>query len=147
MAVGVTLRLEEAHNTFYHLLGSSCVAFPYDQHLPPKLLQFSPIAGVAGLVLGQFLLPEPGPGGWLHPAVPTAVAVPEASVDEDYLPASRKNEVGCSRQIAPVQAVPVAQGMQHASDNQLRLGVLASDTRHAVASLLGCQHICHGHMV
>ncbi len=56
--------------------------------------------------------------------------VPETSVHEDDLAAGAKHEVGFSGKVAPVQAIAVAESVDHAADDEFGSGVRGSDRRH-----------------
>jgi hypothetical protein len=56
--------------------------------------------------------------------------MPKATMNENSFLSANKCYVRLPWQIFPVQAVPVSKRMKQAADNQLRLGVLAFDSRH-----------------
>jgi hypothetical protein len=65
------------------------------------------------------------------------VQMPEASMDEATDAVLRKNDVRIARQIAPMEAEAVAQGVEQAPDDKFRLGILAANAGHQAAALLG----------
>jgi len=55
-----------------------------------------------------------------------------------------KNYVGFARQGSDILAITESPGKKESSDQYLRLGLLAGDTRHDAASLLSRELICQG---
>ena len=64
-------------------------------------------------------------------------------MDEDYGAVFRENNVGTTWQISTMEPVTEAEREESAADEALRLRVLPTNLRHAVAALSGCQHVGH----
>ena len=90
---------------------------------------------VALFVAFYFLLPELAIVLGQHEVFAAFVTVPEAAVDEDDGAVFAQHYVGGAGQALDIYAVAVAMGMQVATHNQLGLGVLALDARHALVPL------------
>ena len=86
---------------------------------------------VLGIALGQYEISA------------VFVAVPKAAVDEDDCLVFAQYYVGGAGQAFDIYAVAVAVGMQVAAHNQLGLGVLALDARHAPVPLFFSHPVCH----
>jgi hypothetical protein len=56
--------------------------------------------------------------------------MPKAAMYEYDFAAPGENDIGRTRQVAPVDPEPVAQSMRHLPDNQLRLTVGFADEGH-----------------
>lgn len=67
--------------------------------------------------------------------------VPEAAMHEDDFLAARKNDVRLAGQVRPMQFVLHLQCVEHRADDNLGLCVFTLDSRHAPASLLGCEYV------
>jgi hypothetical protein len=63
--------------------------------------------------------------------------MPEATVHEDGRSERLENNVGATREIASVEAISEAGGMESATDGELRLGVFAPDRGHRAAADAG----------
>jgi hypothetical protein len=68
---------------FFDIFGFT---FPYDKNFPPQGIQQMNIAGIALLVLSEFLVPKFAPCLWRRGLPTTWVSVPKAAIDEDYFP-------------------------------------------------------------
>ena len=73
----------------------------------------------------------------------TLVPVPIASVDEDYLTASRQNHIRSPGQIFAMKSKPESHRMQHPADDKLGCCVLSAYARHQRAPLFDRQLIDH----
>jgi hypothetical protein len=58
------------------------------------------------------------------------VTMPEAAMDEDHGASTRKHQVRLSWQRCAVQPISVACGVQQASDDHFRFGILGLDCLH-----------------
>ena len=95
------------------------------------------------LVLGQLLCPEACVRGGYWRTQAASMPVPKASVNKQDLLPRGKHQVRAAGERSLMQPVPVAEGMNQPSHQHLRLGVFASDSRHAQMALGGCQNIGH----
>lgn len=104
------------------------LTLPHFKNQPPTRDKFLPNHLPAPLVRGQLVLPEPGigRGGLIVPRTP----VPETTVDEHRNPAGLVRDVGTARDSRILDSVAQAPGMQQASNDKLRFGVLAPDGGH-----------------
>jgi len=71
------------------------------------------------------------------------MSVPETTVNEDDLPASRKNEIGTSGEQTAVKAEPISESMEYPSDGAFRLGIAPPNGTHDVAAFLRRKHVGH----
>ena len=110
-------------------------AFPNGDDGPGEGVEALGVEFVAGDVGGDFLLPEGGVGLWFHVLGTTAVAVPEAAVDEDDGAVLGQHEVGGAGESAVIEPVAVATSPQFAPDGPLRTGVPGTDAGHVVGAL------------
>ncbi len=65
------------------------------------------------------------------------MAVPEAPVHEDDLPARAEHEIGLSGQIAPMKAESVSEPMQQPAHREFGLHAFAPDASHILGTTLG----------
>ena len=98
---------------------------------------------IALFVAFYFLFPEWGVALGHYKVTATFVPVPEAAVYEDGGAVLAQHYVGGAGQALDIYAVAVAVGMQVTAHNQLGLGVLALDARHALVPLLCGHSVCH----
>jgi hypothetical protein len=61
--------------------------------------------------------------------------MPETAMNENHCAIFRKNDVGLSRQVLPVQPKPVAETMKKASHADFRSGIRAAYRSHVAAAL------------
>ena len=111
-------------------------AFPDHEHGPAHSPQLRTVGLVALLVPVQLRLPILKAGTRDSSGTATRVQVPKAAVHENHFPLGRKYNVGASRQIGSMKPVAETTAMQKASDLTLRLGVLALDAPHILASAI-----------
>jgi hypothetical protein len=98
---------------------------------------------VALSVVFNLLSPE-FPSGFRDGGTPAPlVTMKEAGVHEDDLAVSRKNDVGCSRQIAPVEAEAVAHAVNQRTDMSFRDRILRFDVLHDCGAFGNSKHIRH----
>jgi len=64
----------------------------------------------------------------------TRVAVPETSVDEDHLLLARKDKVRLSREVRPVKAEAVAEGVDQSTNLDLGFRIRRFDAAHQPAA-------------
>lgn len=62
--------------------------------------------------------------------------VPEASMHKDCLLAGGKDYIGTAGEILAMQPEAIPEPMRERTNNQLRLGIFASDTPHVLAAAL-----------
>ena len=119
------------------------MSFPNDDCVPAEVAQLYAFFYVALFVALDFLFPERGVALGHYKVAAAFVAVPEAAVDEEDGAVLAQHYVGGAGQALDIYAVAVAVGMQVAAHNQLGLGVLALDARHALVPLFFCHSVCH----
>ena len=119
------------------------LAFPYNENVPATLFERRFRPAITILRCLDLCTPELGPRRRLRRKRTLPMTMPKATVHEDHLVPSRKNNVGCSGQIADMQSIAIAHRMQHLAHDEFRLCVATSNTRHVVSPLIGCQHIDH----
>ena len=111
--------------------------------MPAEVAQLDAFFDVALFVAFYFLLPELAIALGHYKVFAAFVTVPETAVDEDDGAVFAQYYVGGAGQALDIYAVAVAVGMQIATHNQLGLGVLALDARHAPVPLLCGHSVCH----
>lgn len=75
---------------------------------------------------------------------PHIVSMPEAAVDKDGGAVGPQDDVGLARYALDVEPVAIAVTPEPAAHQQLGLGGLAADVRHAAVALFGCHAVGHG---
>lgn len=88
------------------------LAFPYDQRTPSESLKIGQLPIVAGDILNELLLPESSSGLRCGRPTASAMSMPEATVYENHLLASRKTDIGGSGKITPVQTITITETVQ-----------------------------------
>lgn len=78
----------------------------------------------------ELLLPERLPCLWDRRVEAARMAVPEAAMHEEGQPVTRQDQVGRSRKVLAMKAKAVPKGMEVPAQEQLRLGITASDASH-----------------
>lgn len=73
----------------------------------------------------------------------TAVAMPEATVNQHYRVVFRQDQIWFSRKASIIQLVPEPLGKKKLPHLQFRFSVRAANARHAKASTFGCKDIGH----
>ena len=111
--------------------------------MPAEVAQLDAFFDIALFVAFYFLFPERGVALGHYKVTAAFVPVPEAAVDEDDGAVLAQHYVGGAGQALDIYAVAVAVGMQVAAHNQLGLGVLALDARHALVPLFFCHSVRH----
>ena len=119
------------------------MSFPDDDCVPAEVAQLDALFDVAFLVAVDLSLPELAIALGHYKVTATFVPVTETAVDEDDGAVLAQHYVGGAGQALDIYAVAVAVGMQVTAHNQLGLGVLALDARHALVPLFFCHLICH----
>jgi hypothetical protein len=114
MSIEIWSGVEEFTNALECGFGISQFALPNHHRGPSPIGKFADAPLVARLVRQQLRRPIVLArfGGLTFRA---SVKMPEATVDEDYLTATRKNDVGTSRQILWMQAISIATLVQEPS--------------------------------
>jgi hypothetical protein len=67
--------------------------------------------------------------------------MPEATVNEDDHPSWSEDDIGTAGKILAMQSEAIAETMQQATNQQLRLSVSPFDTRHSLAALRRSQRV------
>ena len=111
--------------------------------MPAEAAQLDAFFDIALFVALYFLFPERGVALGHYKVFAAFVTVPEATVNEDDCLVLVQHYVWGAGQALDIYAVAVAVGMQVTAHNQLGLGVLALDARHALVPLFFCHLICH----
>jgi len=73
--------------------------------------------------------------------------VPEATVNKDYLPESRKNQIRNAGKLANVKAISEPHAVHHTAHNHLRAGVHTLYAGHPFATLLFGEIVHWGRMI
>ena len=111
--------------------------------MPAEVAQLDAFFDIALFVAFYFLFPERGVALGHYKVLASFVPVPEAAVDEDDGAVLAQHYVGGAGQALDIYAVAVAMGVQVTAHDQLGLGVLALDARHALVPLFFSHLICH----
>lgn len=93
----------------FHLL---CLAFPHNNDLPAKLLQFPLVAFVPFHGALEFLLPEILSALWGVGVLAVFVSVPVTTVDEDNGSVFWQDDIRLSRQVFSMETKAIAQAME-----------------------------------
>ena len=111
--------------------------------MPAEAAQLDAFFDVSLFVAFYFLFPEWGIALGHYKMLAALVTVPEAAVDEDDCLVFAQYYVGGAGQTFDIYPVAVAMGVEVTAHNQLGLGVLALDARHALVPLLFAHSVCH----
>ena len=111
--------------------------------MPAEAAQLNAFLDIALFVAFNFIFPEWGVALGHYKVAAAFVPVPKTAVDEDDGAVLAQHYVGGAGQALDIYAVSVAVGMQVAPHNQLGLGVLALDARHAPVPLFFSHPVCH----
>lgn len=111
--------------------------------MPAEVAQLDALFDVAFLVAVDLYLPELAIALGQHEVLTAFVPVPKAAVNEDDCLVFAQYYVGGAGQAFDIYAVAVAMGTEVTAHNQLGLGVLALDARHALVPLLCGHSVCH----
>ena len=111
--------------------------------MPAEMAQLDAFLYVALFVAFYLLLPELAIALGHYKVTATFVPVTETAVDEDDGAVLAQYYVGGAGQAFDVYAVAVAMGVEVTAHNQLGLGVLAIDARHAPVPLFFSHPVCH----
>lgn len=110
------------------------LAFPNYHRRPAQLSKVGHVPEVPGHIRAKLLLPEGLTCIWYRRASTSIVAVPETAMNEDHLLPAWEADVRRPGQIAPVEPVAVAEGIQQTSHGHFRPGVLRPDPCHVGTS-------------
>ena len=127
---------------FLHVPGCH-LAFPDRQDLPSPGLKTPPGRAIAAQVCSELGFPEVTSRLRHGPTFATPMAMPEAAIDEDDLPASREDQIGRPRHVPAVQTETKAEPMRDLAHQQLGRRTFRPHMRHAPASLCSCQPVYH----
>ena len=119
------------------------MSFPNDDCVPAEVAQLDAFFDIALFVAFYFLFPERGVALGHYKVTAAFVPVPEAAVDEDDGAVLAQHYVGGAGQALDIYAVAVAVGMQVVAHNQLGLGILSLDARHALVPLFFSHPVRH----
>jgi hypothetical protein len=122
---------------------SQC-AFPDTEDAPPLLNEPLEITPISFAIVGKFGRPEFRPGTWNLEIPASAVRMPEATMHQDRGLPAREYKVGSTWQTGDVDAVAKTHSPQSRPELQLRLGVLAADSRHHSGPRGSVDYINHG---
>jgi hypothetical protein len=104
-------------------------ALPDDCDRPAEGFKGSAAGAIAGKGAIEFDIPELDVGA--RPlAARTIVPVPKAAMDKHRHAVTRKDDIGRSRKVATMQAIPVAGGEKRRTNSTLGGGILAADGSH-----------------
>lgn len=124
--------------------GGICIlaefAFPDGDDGPGEGVEALGVEFVAGDVAGYLFFPESGVRLGFDVLGATAVAVPEAAVDEDDGAVLGQDEVGGAGEALVIEPVPVALVPQCVPDGPLWACVPGTDAGHVVGTLRGSCH-------
>ena len=118
-------------------------AFPHHEDTPAERYQRCSITPVAGNVRIKFAKPELTPGLWHNRIAAVSVSVPEAAVDENRSPETRKDDVGLAGQIRPPEREAKTESVNDRPDLQLRTRIPALNAAHIPASMFACDPVGH----
>ena len=138
---GLQIGLYARNGVVKILLGE--FTFPDGDDGPGEGVEALGVEFVAGDVAGYLFFPESGVRLGFDVLGATALAVPEAAVDEDDGAVLGQDEIGGAGEAAVIEPVPVDLVPQCVPDCTLRCRVLGTDAGHVVGPLAGSQNIGH----
>lgn len=113
----------------------SGLALPDYHCVPAEFGEVEQAPAIPDDVLAELIFPIRCAGLWRGRAAATIVAVPEASMDEDYFAARAEHQVWPTRQFLRVEAVPVTHSVHESPHSHFRLRILGADAAHQLAAL------------
>ena len=111
--------------------------------MPSEAAQLYALFNIPMAVSFYFVFPEWSVAFGHYKISAFFVSVPEATVDEDDGAVFAQHYVGGAGQALDIYAVAVAVGMQVVAHNQLGLGILSLDARHALVPLFFSHPVRH----
>lgn len=113
-------------------IGFLGLALPHDENTPTCASKRASGDRIPGNVPFELVFPKSNVRR-RHGRLPASlVSVPKATVNEDGGIVLRKNDVGLSRQIAPMNSESIAHRMKLSANDDFGGGILRSDLRHQV---------------
>lgn len=117
------------------------LAFPNHEHSPAESLEFPPLTRVAPHVALQLISPVGHSRFWNPIAGRTVVLVPEATMHEDHGAETGKHQIRPSWQVPNMQSIAITEAMDEGANETFRGRVLATDTRHQLAAVVGSEMV------
>ncbi len=122
---------------------SGDLAFPNNQHLPPKLPELAPNGNIAFLVCAQLRFPI-APMRFRHrSSATTTVPMPETAIDVDDFPQTAEYKIRRSWKAANVETISESERMSQSANEHLGRRVFRLDGRHDPGSLGSRDYIGH----
>lgn len=115
---------------------------PDDEHLPAELAEGGFVSSIASAI-GRDFWPPIVETALRQAAFAAFVAVPVAAVDEQDLTPPRKYDIGGTGQIPEVEAISVAEPVEHPPHDHFRTGVPCAYRLHDLPTLRGTPGIRH----
>ncbi len=119
------------------------LTFPQLANAPTCGFQRLPGNMVALLISGQLGQPILSARQWKHCTPATGVLVPEATVDKHCETMFGEDEIGCSRQVSPMQPEAIPKRVRGTADTHLWKCVLGANARHIATALRGRVSVGH----
>jgi hypothetical protein len=110
---------EEGEETALQSLKVQCLALPDRQNLPTQSAKFAMRSDVPVSIALKFRNPIASVRRG-NPAATAAVHVPEAATYLDYLPQAREHQIRCAGECANMEAIAVAEPVNHAPHRKFR---------------------------
>lgn len=127
----------------FKVLRRLCLALPNHERAPAKFAERSLVKFVASRVAFELLHPERAVVRRRRAIPATAMAMPEATVNEDNGLVLRQHNVGLARQSFSVKAKSKAQPVKKRANSLFRRGVLAANPAHVPRTALFAQSVAH----
>lgn len=120
------------------------LAFPNYEHIPSTSLESVNRLPVPLHGTGKLWQPIVGPGSRQVGKAATFVLMPEATMHEDHLPTTRKDDVWSAGQIPPIDPESVSKPMRELPNLHFGLAARLADSRHSLSHWLGNVRKGHG---
>lgn len=118
-------------------------AFPHHGNAPARCPERFDIPGIPLDILAELLLPEFRTGCWGRGVSAASMTMPETSMHEDRDVPFSHDYVRATWKFSTMQAITVSGGVECASEDQFRFGILATDAGHHAGARFLVDNVSH----
>lgn len=140
----LSARAEKPFDFVGQMIQVLSLALPNNQNAPAHFLQGLLVPSVTANVAIQLLSPELAPGSGDPVCRAARVAMPETTVDEDYLAPRAEHQIGAAWKLLGMETVAVTYAVNEPPNDHLGPRVLGGNPAHQLAALLGSERIAPG---
>jgi len=139
--------LDEIRNVGQVLAAMLEATLPDDQDTPAQVLQLHIGPVVSADIAKELLLPERLTCLRSRGVVAAGVPMPEATMHENSQLVARQHQVGGAGKVLAMKSKAVPQGMKVSAQEQLRLGITASDALHHARAGRAVNDVVHANLL